>query len=264
MSAVGGQGAACYSAGMPMFRSAGIDLAYDVYGEGRPILLIHGFASSGAINWLNTGWVEVLQQAGWAPVTIDNRGHGGSRKLYDPNLYFAHDMADDAARLLDHLGHASLPVMGYSMGARIAGYLALRHPERVTRAVWGGMGINLLTGLEDSEEIIAALTADSLAEVKGATGRQFRIFADHSRADRAALAACMISSREPMPEAEVRRIVQPTLVAVGSADDMAGDPEALARLLPHGEAFVIPRRNHMLATGDPKFKAAALEFLARN
>ena len=249
---------------MPSFRSDGIDIAYEVYGEGRPILLIHGFASSGVINWVNTGWVETLRKAGWAPITIDNRGHGASRKLYDPKLYFAHDMADDAARLLDLLGHRSVPVMGYSMGARISAYLALRHPQRVTRAVWGGMGINLITGLEDSEEIIAALTADSLHEVKGATGRQFRIFADHSKADRPALAACMISSREPMAETDVRKVSQPTLVAVGAADDMAGDPEALARLLPHGESFLIPKRNHMLATGDPKFKAAALEFLARD
>lgn len=246
---------------MPSFLSDGIEIAYQVYGEARPILLIHGFASSGVINWLNTGWIEALQKAGWAPITIDNRGHGGSRKLYDPKLYFAHDMADDAARLLDHLGHATLPVMGYSMGARIAAYLALRHPARVRCAVWGGVGLNLVTGLEDSEAIIAALTADSLSEVKGATGRQFRIFADHSRADRAALAACMISSREPMPEAEVRRIKQPTLVAVGEADDMAGDPHALSAFLPHGEAFVIPKRNHMLATGDPKFKTRALAFL---
>jgi pimeloyl-ACP methyl ester carboxylesterase len=248
---------------MPSFRSDGIEIAYETYGEGRPILLIHGFASSGIINWVNTGWVDRLQTAGWAPITIDNRGHGASRKLYDPKLYFAHDMADDAARLLDLLGHESLPVMGYSMGARISAYLALRHPERVTRAVWGGIGTNLITGLEDSEEIIAALTADSLDEVKGATGRQFRIFADHAKADRPALAACMISSREPMPETDVRRISQPTLVAVGAVDDMAGDPEALAKLLRHGEAFVIPKRNHMLATGDPKFKAAALEFLGK-
>src|SRR3569832_258388 len=248
---------------MPTFLSAGIDIAYEVHGEGRPILLIHGFASSGSINWVNTGWVDALQKAGWAPITIDNRGHGGSRKRYDPKLYIAHNMADDATRLLDLLGHQSLPVMGYSMGARISAYLALRHADRVTRAVWGGMGINLVTGLEDSEEIIAALTADSLDEVKGATGRQFRIFADHSKADRPALAACMISSRESMPEVDVRKISQPTLVAVGTTDGMAGDPEALARLLPHGEAFVIPKRNHMLATGDPKFNAAALEYLGK-
>lgn len=249
---------------MPSFSSAGIEIAYDIHGEGRPILLIHGFASSGAINWLNTGWVDALKAAGWQPITIDNRGHGHSRKLYDPRLYFAHEMADDAARLLDHLRPGPVPVMGYSMGARISAYLALRHQERVTAMVWGGMGNNLITGLEDSEEIIAALTAETLDEVKGATGRQFRIFADHSKADRAALAACMISSREPMAEADVRRIETPVLVAVGETDDMAGDPAALAALLPHGEAFVIPKRNHMLATGDPKFKAAALAFLERH
>lgn len=246
---------------MPTFLSAGIDLAYEVYGEGRPILLIHGFASSGMINWVETGWVDALCKAGWQPITIDNRGHGKSRKLYDPKLYFAHDMADDAARLMDHLGHARLPVMGYSMGARISAFLAVRHPQRVTCAVWGGMGMDLVTGLSTTEEIIAALTADSLDEVKGATGRQFRIFADHSKSDRPALAACLISSREPMAEADVRRISQPTLVVVGEKDDLATDPEGLAKMLPRGAALIIPRRNHMLATGDARFKAAALEFL---
>jgi len=150
---------------MPSFLSDGIEIAYEVYGEGRPILLIHGFASSGVINWVNPGWVDALQSDGWQPITIDNRGHGGSRKLYDPKLYFAHEMADDAARLLDRLSLGAVPVMGYSMGARIAAFLAARHPARIKCAVWGGMGINLITGLEDSEEIIAALTADSLSEV---------------------------------------------------------------------------------------------------
>ena len=191
---------------MPSFLSDGIEIAYEISGDGRPILLIHGFASSGQINWVNTGWVEALKQAGYQPITIDNRGHGKSRKLYDPKLYFAHDMAEDAARLLDHLGLKRIPVIGYSMGARICAYLSLNHPDRVRCAIWGGMGINLITGLEDSEEIIEALTAESLADVKGATGRQFRIFADHSKADRAALAACMISSREPMPSHLVREI----------------------------------------------------------
>ena len=247
---------------MPTFLSAGIELAYEIYGEGRPILLIHGFASSGIINWVETGWVDALNKAGWQAITLDNRGHGKSRKLYDPKLYFAHDMADDAARLLDRLGHATVPVTGYSMGARISAFLAVRHPERVKCAVWGGMGLDLITGLSTTEEIIAALTAESLDQVKGATGRQFRIFADHSRSDRPALAACLTSSREPMAETDVRRVSQPTLVVVGEKDDLAGDPEALARLLPRGQALVIPRRNHMLATGDARFKAAALDFLA--
>lgn len=247
---------------MPSFLSNGIEIAYEAHTErGTPILLIHGFASSGQINWVNTGWVEVLGKAGYLPITMDNRGHGKSRKVYDPKLYLAHQMADDAANLLDHLGLARVPVIGFSMGARITAFLMLRHPERVRCAIWGGMGGNLLTGMDDSEEIARALTADSLADVKSQVGRQFRLFADHSRGDRAALAACVVSSREPMEAEDVRRIEAPVLVAVGENDEMAGGIEPLLELLPHGEGFTIPKRNHMLSTGDPKFKAAAIKFL---
>jgi pimeloyl-ACP methyl ester carboxylesterase len=249
---------------MPSFLSDGISIAYEIYGEGPPVLLIHGFGSSGQVNWINTGWVETLTGAGYRVVTIDNRGHGQSQKLYSEDLYYAHDMAEDAARLLEHLGIPRCFVIGYSMGARISAFLALKHPQKVAASVWGGMGINLISGLEDSEEIITALRAEKLSDVTHATGRQFRIFADHSKADRLALAACMVSSREPMAEAYVRAIKVPVLVAVGETDEMAGDPHALADLLQDGEAFVIPKRNHMLATGDKAFKQASLDFLARH
>jgi len=249
---------------MPSFLSDGIAINYEVFGDGDPILLIHGFASNIGINWVSTGWVTTLNGAGYRVVAFDNRGHGASQKLYDPSLYFAHEMAADARRLLDHLELGTIPVIGYSMGARIAAFLALQSPVRVRAAVFGGMGINLVTGLADSEAIIAALTAESLSEVTDRSGRQFRIFAEHSGADRAALAACMINSREPMREADVRKIETPVLVAVGEADEMAGSPEALAELLPNAEAFIIPRRDHMRATGDIEFRKAALAFLGRH
>jgi pimeloyl-ACP methyl ester carboxylesterase len=247
---------------VPNFLSDGISLSYQVFGDGKPILLIHGFASNVEINWVSTGWVETLTGVGYRVVAFDNRGHGKSQKLYDPSLYFAREMAADAGRLLDHLDIERLPVIGYSMGARITAFLALQAPQRLSCAVLGGMGMNLVTGLADSEAIISALTAETLAVVTDKSGRQFRIFAEHSGADRAALAACMIHSREPMPAADVRRIEVPTLVAVGAEDDMAGSPSDLAALLPHGEAFTIPRRDHMRATGDAEFKAATLAFLA--
>jgi len=249
---------------MPTFLSDGISIAYEVYGEGEPVLLIHGFGSSGIVNWVNTGWVEALNKAGYQAITIDDRGHGLSEKLYDPNDYYPALMAADAERLLAHLGIERAFVIGYSMGARITAFLAVEWPERVKAAVMGGMGMGLVTGLSDSREIIDGLNADSLADVKHPTGRQFRIFADHSKADRQALAACMVSSRQPMDIDDVRRIAVPVLVAVGETDDMAGSAQELADLLPKGEAFVIPRRNHMLATGDARFKEAAIAFLERN
>jgi pimeloyl-ACP methyl ester carboxylesterase len=249
---------------VPTFLSDGVTLAYEVYGGGAPVLLIHGFASNGIVNWVETGWTEALTGAGWQAVTIDNRGHGLSEKLYDEAAYHPSLMAEDAARLLDHLGIERAPVIGYSMGARITAFLALAHPERITCCVWGGMGMNLVTGLEDTPEIIAALTADSLAAVPSRVGRQFRIFADRTGADRRALASCMVTSRAPMPQDEVRQISAPVLLVVGEEDTMAGDPGRLAALLPKGELAVVPRRDHMRTTGDPKFKDAALAFLERH
>ncbi|WP_316354946.1 alpha/beta hydrolase [Devosia sp.] len=248
---------------MPQFQSDGLSLAYQSFGEGFPVLCIHGFASSGKVNWVETGWVETLTRAGYRAITLDNRGHGDSDKPTDPELYYPALMAKDAVALLDHLGIERAVILGYSMGARISAFMAYAHEDRVACAIFGGMGMNLINGLSDGNDIIAGLLAPSLAELTHPTARQFRIFADHTGADRAALAACMETSRQPMARADVRRIAVPVLVAVGEADEMAGPPEPLAELLPQGEAFVIPKRDHMRATGDKAFKTAALEFLGK-
>jgi pimeloyl-ACP methyl ester carboxylesterase len=245
------------------FCGNGLNLSYEVFGEGKPVLCIHGFASSAKVNWIDTGWVESLTEAGYQAVVLDNRGHGQSDKPYDPEQYYPTDMAKDAVALLDHLGIDKSAVLGYSMGARIAAFMAFEHEERVATAIFGGMGLNLINGLSDGNDIIAGLRAPALSDLTHPTARQFRIFADHTKADKKALAACMETSRQPMARADVRRINVPVLVAVGEVDTMAGAPEPLAELLPNGEAFVIPKRDHMRATGDKAFKAAALEFLAR-
>ena len=248
---------------MPMFSTSDLDLAYERSGEGPAVLCIHGFASSGKVNWVDTGWVDTLADAGYQAITLDNRGHGRSARPHDPELYYPALMAEDALALLDHLQIERAALLGYSMGARIAAFMAFAHPERVAAAIFGGMGMNLVNGLADGNDIIAGLRAPSLADLTHPTARQFRIFADHTGSDREALAACMETSRQPMARADVRRIEAPVLVAVGEADEMAGPPEPLAELLPRGEAFVIPRRDHMRATGDAEFKAAALDFLGR-
>ena len=248
---------------MPHFTSSGLSLAYEVHGEGAPVLCVHGFASSGKVNWIDTGWVETLTEAGYQAITLDNRGHGHSDKPHDPEFYYPSQMAEDAIALLDHLGIDRAAVLGYSMGARIAAFMAFAHTERIAAAIFGGMGTNLIKGLSDGNDIIAGLRAPALSDLTHPTARQFRIFADHTGSDREALAACMETSRQPMARADVRRIEVPVLVAVGEADEMAGSPQPLAELLPHGEAFVIPKRDHMRATGDRAFKAAALEFLGK-
>jgi pimeloyl-ACP methyl ester carboxylesterase len=248
---------------LPHFISDGLNLAYESFGEGLPVLCIHGFGSSGKVNWIDTGWVEALTEGGYRAITLDNRGHGDSDKPYDPELYYPSDMARDAVALLDHLDISRAAILGYSMGARISAFMAFAHEERVACAIFGGMGMNLVNGLSDGNDIISGLLAPSLKELTHPTARQFRIFAEHTGADREALAACMETSRQPMARADVRRIAVPVLVAVGEADEMAGDPGPLADLLPHGQAFTIPKRDHMRSTGDRAFKVETLAFLGK-
>lgn len=120
---------------MHYFLSGAVRLAFIDEGVGPPVLLIHGFASRVPTNWIEPGWVSLLAASGFRVVAFDNRGHGESDKLYDPAQYGARLMAEDARALLDHLGIARADVMGYSMGARIAAFLALGHGGRVRSAI---------------------------------------------------------------------------------------------------------------------------------
>jgi pimeloyl-ACP methyl ester carboxylesterase len=250
------------------FSSDGVDIAFiDVKPQGRdlnePILLIHGFASNHRMNWVGPRWVETLTEAGRRVIAFDNRGHGQSEKLHAPADYHLDLMIHDAANLLAHLGVGRADVMGYSMGARIASFLALERPSLVRSLVLGGLGDRLVRDGGLPEAIADAMEAPSLDSLPDLTQRLFRAFADQTKSDRAALAACVRGSHRSLTLEEAARINQPTLVAVGERDALAGDPSKLAALLPHAEALMIPGRDHNLAVGDKAFKAGALDFLAR-
>lgn len=245
------------------FDSDGVLIAYLDEGEGLPTLLIHGFASNHRVNWLSTSWVKDLLAAGRRVVALDNRGHGESGKPHDPEAYRTALMAEDARRLLDHLGIETADLIGYSMGARIAAVLTLIHPHRVKSAVFSGLGEGMVKGIGPSAPIAAALRAPSPDIVADPQVRSFRVFADQTGSDKEALAACITGGRELLTPEELAGISVPVLVAVGSEDTLAGSPAALAALIPGAEPFVIPGRDHMKAVGDRKHKAAVLEFLAR-
>ena len=248
---------------MLSFRNGAVEIAYLDAGEGDPVVLVHGFASNKEVNWVNTGWMTTLTRAGFRAIALDNRGHGASSKLYDPAAYDMTLMAGDVVALLDHLGIARADVMGYSMGGRITGFLAVHHPERVRSAIIGGLGIRLVeshgTGLSD--RVVAALEAPSLADVTDPDGRAFRSFAEQTKSDLKALAACMRRRRKPISREEMARLKVPVLVAIGTKDDVSGSGPELAALIPGARMLAIPDRDHMLAVGDKIFKAGVIEFL---
>lgn len=248
---------------MPSFKNGAVEIAYLDEGEGDPVVLVHGFASSKSVNWVYPGWTSELTRAGRRVIALDNRGHGDSTKLYDPEDYHIGTMAGDVRALMDHLAIDRADIMGYSLGGRITAYLACHVASRVRSAVLGGIGMGLIVGGGPGEKVALALEADELADVTDPVGRTFRAFADQTRSDRRALAACLRGSRRLMSRDEAAAIAVPTLIAVGTADDVAGSAHALGEVIRHAEVLDIPDRDHMRAVGDKVFKTGVLEFLRR-
>jgi len=246
---------------MSRFRNGDVEIAYLDEGQGQPIVLVHGFASTKEVNWVHPGWVTTLTRAGRRVIALDNRGHGASSKLYDPAIYHSATMADDVRALLDHLNIERADVMGYSMGARITAFLILSHAARVRSAIFGGLGIRLVEGVGLPESIADALEALSLDDVRDPTGRMFRIFAEQTKSDLRALAACIRGSRQTLSASQVASIRVPVLVAVGTKDQVAGSARELAALIPGARALDISDRDHMLAVGDKVFKEGVIDFL---
>jgi pimeloyl-ACP methyl ester carboxylesterase len=249
---------------MPSFHNGAVEIAYLDEGEGDPIVLVHGFASSKNVNWVYPTWVSELKKNNRRVIALDNRGHGDSSKLYDPEDYHLGIMAGDVTALMDHLGIERADMMGYSMGGRITAMLGQTQPQRIRRAILGGIGIGLINGGGPGKEVAEALEAPSLDDVTDPVGRTFRAFADQTRSDRRALAACLRGSRRLMTKEEAAAISVPVLIAVGTADEIAGSAQRLAEIIPNSQVLDIPNRDHMRAVGDKVYKAGVLEFLWQN
>jgi pimeloyl-ACP methyl ester carboxylesterase len=248
---------------MPSFHNGPVEIAYLDEGEGDPILLVHGFASSRNVNWVYPAWVSELKKNGRRVVAIDLRGHGESGKLYDPAEYSIEMLAGDVIALMDHLEIDRADMMGYSMGGRTTAYLARYQPARLRSAILGGIGIGLIKGGGPGQNVVEALEAPSLDDVTDPVGRTFRAFADQTRSDRKALAACLRGSRRLMTRDEAASITVPVLIAVGTKDEIAGSADELGKIIPGSQVLNIPNRDHMRAVGDKVYKAGVLDFLSR-
>src|SRR5260370_12663567 len=113
---------------MPSFHNGAVEIAYLDEGEGDPIVLVHGFASTKNVNWVYPTWVSELKKNRRRVIAFDNRGHGDSAKLFDAAAYDIGIMAGDISALMDHLNIEHAAIMGYSLGPRMTAVPPQRQP----------------------------------------------------------------------------------------------------------------------------------------
>jgi non-heme chloroperoxidase len=240
----------------------GAHIAYEITGEGKPALLVHGFASSREQNWRSTGWIDRLARDGYRVVSFDCRGHGHSDKPHTPAGY-GHHMIGDVLAVMHASGLPDAYFMGYSMGAMLTIRFLMLYPERVRRAVVAGIGDNYFAEQQSWREAVArAMLTEDPSTIADDEARRFRIFGGQKGKDRLALAACMRGSRHIYSSAELKASKRPVLVVAGENDTLVGPPFALAQSFANGRALVLPNKDHMTAVGDPGYKRAVLDFFA--
>ena len=255
---------------MANFTSGGVQIAYDDIspsapgaGGGRVIVLIHGFASNRNEGWKRTGWYAAFERRGFRVIALDQRGHGESEKLYEPQAYERERLAADVLSLMDHLRVERADVFGYSMGTRTALEAAIASPDRISNLILGGVGEKLL---EPSPHVVGepmadAMLADDPATITQPMLQSFRQFADEQGEDRKALAAVTRVKNMPLDRDAMAALPMPVLVVAGSGDTLAGDPAGLARVFARGHAVTVPGCDHFSAIPHALTKAAVFDFL---
>jgi pimeloyl-ACP methyl ester carboxylesterase len=244
---------------MPHFDSFdGLSLYFDDEGDGEPVVLLHGFAADTNINYVRSGLLDALLDAGYRVIPLDARGHGLSSKPTDPAAYENDAMRQDVSALLDHLGVEHTAVVGYSMGAHTALRLAPLEP-RVTALALLGIGHGGDGSDDDPDtrkELLAALEAQDPNDVEDPALRPYRIMAGLDGAPLRAL----LHSLPPPTHDRLNELGVPVILIVGEDDERAGDAGALAEAM--DAKFVRVPGDHYTANARPELHQALLEFLA--
>jgi 3-oxoadipate enol-lactonase len=271
---------------MPVAHLRGIELYYELHGEGSRVLSISG---SGADLRTDPERGEGPLPSHHQVLMYDQRGLGQSSKPDGP--YSMADYADDAVALLDHVGWDRCHVVGVSFGGMVAQHVALRHAARVDRLVLactsaGGAGgssfdLRALQGLSGDDLVNAWLPRldtrvdtsvrpprlpPGLEPILVGIRRMATAGGGASNADpdRAAGAALQLDARAGHDVwDELPRITAPTLVMAGRYDGQAPlvNSERLAQRIPDA-ALAVFEGGHAFLQQDPTAWPAMLEFLA--
>ena len=229
---------------------------------GRPVLVVHGFGSNRAANWLDAGWEAPLAEAGFRGILVDLRGHGESDRPVGPEHYRPERFLADLEAVLDELGLEQVDYLGYSFGARLGWDFALAHPDRVRRLVLGGFALGSPMTDFDVEAARAFIAAGTEIE-HPLTAALMRMSALVPGADLARLVDVVegIRDAELPPAGEGPVPSHPMSIVVGERDEIAAGAAELAAEI--GAEYVqLKARSHSSAITARGFKEAAVEWLS--
>lgn len=248
---------------MPFVDSAGIRVFWQELGpaDGRPVLVIHGFASNSVANWLDAGWEAPLSEAGIRAILVDLRGHGASDKPLGATQYTLQLFLDDLVAVLDALDIDSVGVLGYSFGSRLGWELAIAHPQRIDGLVLGGFAVGDPLGGFDLAAARARVEHGTDIE-EPATANLMRIAELVPGNDIPRLFDLVASQQaNPLPAVDADRVpASPVCFVLGERDELGAGVDEFATEV--GAEFVsLKARSHASAITARGFKAAAVERL---
>ena len=260
------------------FDSNGVRIRYVEQGSGPAIVLMHGYTGTLDRHFLANGVFANLAKD-HRVIAFDLRGHGKSGKPHEPAAY-GDEMARDVVRLLDHLKVERAHVIGYSLGAMIAGRTATLYPGRLMSVVFVGQvplleADTYLTKFADEsvKELESDLPFRSLAVAlqppgsKPPTDEELRTMVAPLVAanDVKALAALWRGYRSLLtPDAALSAVKVPMMVLIGSEDQSAAGVPALAKVHPQIRTLIVQGAQHGGPQGvmrRPEFMTALREFL---
>jgi pimeloyl-ACP methyl ester carboxylesterase len=234
----------------------GVELAYRELGDGRPVLLMHGFFTTGSVAWVKSGHAARLAIRGHRVVMPDMRGHGDSSRPHDPAAYPPDVLTDDALALVEHLGLDDYDLGGYSLGARtIVRMLARGAAPR--RAAIGGAGFEQLVHAAGTGKRFRHVIENLGQHEWGSPDWVMEGFLRKVKGDPVALLHVLETPVDTSP-AEIASIVVPTLVMSG-ADDEPDSGRELAALLRHATFLKVPG-DHIGASSSPELGDAMAGF----
>jgi len=238
----------------------GLELVYREIGRGRPIVLLHGFSTTGSL-WLNPGPAAAIAALGYRLIIPDLRGHGDSAHPHDAASYPPDVLADDGLALVDWLGLDDYDLAGYSLGGRIA-LRMLARGARPSRAIVAAQGLAAITRTPSPENlrrrVLVGMINGETFERGTPEGEQAFWFGQ-ADLDPQALVH-VLDAQVPTPVTDLPKITTPVLVAVGDQDPGQASATELAEALPDAQFVRVPG-NHFTAMTSPEFAAAVTAFL---